>query len=917
MSLTAEAPAVSRFFSSSPIHIGFWLLVKPSGWRNALDQIDPSLPTDFSLTTLTPEQRRNPYLIEFLLKNYLLMVVFNVAIVAAVLLLFKIPQPAFIQSLWLTLGYSLIIPLVMGSLLSVSSAFIFGGTVALGIGLLARRTNFFHLPVALAGGLTGSMLLLQAQKTRRRITGQEIAGLLTGGLAAFLLIFVGLNIISGQAFGVFPGAPGALPLPGRLARIITTAAGFAYMVITTATIALRTGRSIVDSLPAGAVSGAVIAACYYLFFISTENSPVFLVSAAFSGGMLMCLIFASTWALANLVGGAQAAALAAAMVFGIGWTYLSRYLVIGYTFDPSKVLWAMAFTTAGITFSIWRPILLLPILLVWNNLLYTLDTRFNSGPLKYFHRHAAFWEEGQFLTWPGLEDYLILQAERDPQGFEKSRHLFADSPQRKALQAAEVELLARKLENCQDLTSIAGISNQVGLNFSDSDTAGLLQTFAQLSHDIDSALNHSSAYQTRLSLGRVRDSLNLFQRELILSPKKQTTRFNRVTAIWGGAVENGIDQLAHEASYLKEIDNPYICGMPLNSQQEVFVGRADIMARLERLLMDPYRPPLHLYGQRRMGKTSLLLNLDHYLPSSIISVFFDGQGVSGYLESTDLYLYFINEIRLQAQKQRAIDLPPLILRENGAGNFAQISAWVDRAEAILAEMGAFILFMVDEFEALETLVRNSQPQAQEYLGLTRFILQHRTHFKLLFVGSHSLDEVGAWATFLFNAQVVKLGRLAPEETLRLIEHPVKNFQLKYQPAASQHILTLTRGHPHLVQSICYELVMLKNEQPSSQRFEVSLADVEEAAKRALISSSFFFVDVRGPQINPQTTAMLDHLADMGPGALISREEWVVRFPDNFEANLSLALKRDLVEEYNGWYRFQVEMIRRWFAYRPF
>jgi hypothetical protein len=409
----------------------------------------------------------------------------------------------------------------------------------------------------------------------------------------------------------------------------------------------------------------------------------------------------------------------------------------------------------------------------------------------------------------------------------------------------------------------------------------------------------------------------LFQRELILSPKKHTARYNRVTAIWDGVIESSIGQLAREASFQQEIDNPYICGMPLNSQQEVFVGRADIMARLERLLMDPYRPPLHLYGQRRMGKTSLLLNLDHYLPSSIISVFFDGQGVSGYLESTDLYLYFITEIRIQAQKQRAIDLPPLTLRENSTGNFAQISAWVDRAEAILADNGAFVLFMVDEFEALETLVRNSQLLAQEYLGLTRFILQHRTHFKLLFVGSHSLDEVGAWATFLFNAQVVKIGRLAPEETMRLIEHPVKNFPLKYEPTASQHILSLTRGHPHLVQSICYELVMLKNEQSSEQRFIVTEVDVEEAAKRTLVSSSFFFVDIRGPQINPSTAAMLDHLADMGPGALISQEEWVVRFPDNFDANLSLALKRDLIEEYNGWYRFQVEMIRRWFAYRPF
>ncbi|HWR66607.1 MAG TPA: hypothetical protein VN364_10845 [Bellilinea sp.] len=854
---------------------------------------------------------------EFLIKNYLMLVAFNLAVVAIVLSIADIAQPAYIQSLWLTLGYSITIPLAMGILLSASSGFIFGSLIPIGIGLLARRTNFIHLPVALAGGFTGSILLTQAHKSTRRISGQEIAGLLTGGLAAIFLILVGVVIISGDAFGVSPGAPGAMPLPGRLARIITTSAGLAYMIVAAGTISLRSGRRFVDSLPLGAVGGVVTGACYYLFFTSIENSPVFLISAAISGGMLMCVLFASTWSLAKLLGGSQAAALAAALVFGIGWTYLSRYLVIGYTFDTSKIFGALACTLGGISFSIWRPILFIPISLVWNNLLYTLDLRSNLSPLKFFKLHAAFWDEWQFLTWPGLEDYFILQAKRDPLGFEKSKLKFADTSQGKALQAAEVELLARKLENCQDLTSIAGVSSQLQISYSDGEISAMLHTFSQMSHDVESALNHSSAYQTRLTLGRVRDSLNLFQRELILSPKKHTARYNRVTAIWDGVIESSIGQLAREASFQQEIDNPYICGMPLNSQQEVFVGRADIMARLERLLMDPYRPPLHLYGQRRMGKTSLLLNLDHYLPSSIISVFFDGQGISGYLESTDLYLYFINEIRIQAQKQRAIDLPPLTFRENSTGKFAQISAWVDRAEAILADNGAFVLFMVDEFEALETLVRNSQPLAQEYLGLIRFILQHRTHFKLLFVGSHSLDEVGAWATFLFNAQVVKIGRLAPEETMRLIEHPVKNFPLKYVPTASQHILSLTRGHPHLVQSICYELVMLKNEQSSEQRFIVTEEDVEEAAKRTLVSSSFFFVDIRGPQINPSTAAMLDHLADMGPGALISQEEWVVRFPDNFDANLSLALKRDLIEEYNGWYRFQVEMIRRWFAYHPF
>ena len=63
--------------------------------------------------------------------------------------------------------------------------------------------------------------------------------------------------------------------------------------------------------------------------------------------------------------------------------------------------------------------------------------------------------------------------------------------------------------------------------------------------------------------------------------------------------------------------------------------------------------------------------------------------------------------------------------------------------------------------------------------------------------------------------------------------------------------------------------------------------------------------------------MLDHLSSLGPEGSISRDEWARCFPENFEANLALALKRDLVEDENGFYHFQVEMIRRWFAYRPF
>jgi hypothetical protein len=185
------------------------------------------------------------------------------------------------------------------------------------------------------------------------------------------------------------------------------------------------------------------------------------------------------------------------------------------------------------------------------------------------------------------------------------------------------------------------------------------------------------------------------------------------------------------------------------------------------------------------------------------------------------------------------------------------------------------------------------------------------------VGAHSLDEIGGWSRFLTAAQVIKVGRLGNEDTMQLIEHPVKDFQLQYEPSASRHILFLTRGHPHLVQSVCYELVALKNEQAVGQRFLVKIEDVEAAANRALDSGSFFFADVRNAQLTPGATAMLDYLASLGATGEITSAEWRQRFPDRFEENMALAIKRDLIEEINGSYRFQVEMMRRWFTYRPF
>lgn len=53
------------------------------------------------------------------------------------------------------------------------------------------------------------------------------------------------------------------------------------------------------------------------------------------------------------------------------------------------------------------------------------------------------------------------------------------------------------------------------------------------------------------------------------------------------------------------IENPYIVGRPLTVQQlELFVGRQKIIQRIKKWIDNPFRPPILLYGQHWVGKTS-------------------------------------------------------------------------------------------------------------------------------------------------------------------------------------------------------------------------------------------------------------------------------------------------------------------------
>jgi len=212
----------------------------------------------------------------------------------------------------------------------------------------------------------------------------------------------------------------------------------------------------------------------------------------------------------------------------------------------------------------------------------------------------------------------------------------------------------------------------------------------------------------------------------------------------------------------------------------------------------------------------------------------------------------------------------------------------------------------------------------------------------LLFGSHTLQEFQRWSSYLINAQTIEISYLTEPETRKLIERPIPDFTLHYDPDAADRTYALTRGHPALTQLLWSEIVNLKNEQDPSVRRQARLTDINAAIPEVLQSGSLFFADLEQNQITAQGTItgaapLLRHLAAQGesipspdgtpPAATLSHSALAQHFAENiaptcpnanFEAALEICLRRDVIEAVVGAsdesaYKFQVELIRRWFS----
>ncbi len=304
-------------------------------------------------------------------------------------------------------------------------------------------------------------------------------------------------------------------------------------------------------------------------------------------------------------------------------------------------------------------------------------------------------------------------------------------------------------------------------------------------------------------------------------------------------------------------------------------------------------------GERRIGKSSTLLNLPNLISSAYIPVYIDLQE-GKWRESDGMFCYHLAKALYHELFQAALSggLEPPNESEFEQRPFTRLAEYLDKVEEALRRAGKQALITFDEYERMDAGIESGRITT-EVLNQLRHLVQHRQSLVLLFSGSHRFEELKVvnWADYLINAKTLELSFLEPEEARELMERPSPEFNMRYEPGVVDRILELTHRQPYLLQAIGSELV---NQLNMRNRMTATMDDLDAAVERTLVSAQAYFHYLWTDECSDEERGILVELA------IDSKKRRNLRG----EALQGLLHKKIVEKDQNG-YRLSVEMFRLW------
>ena len=360
--------------------------------------------------------------------------------------------------------------------------------------------------------------------------------------------------------------------------------------------------------------------------------------------------------------------------------------------------------------------------------------------------------------------------------------------------------------------------------------------------------------------------------------------------------------------------NPYVVGDPVSSK--LFVSRPDIIGQLEKLWLTPGNQlqSVLLYGHRRAGKTSILLNAAQSLGSQLKVAYVNLLRLGNTPQGVGEVLMAISD-----EISDAVNIPPPADEDLLNLPYRTFERYLKQVEANLSE--TVLIVALDEFEKIEKLIEAGKidKDFMEFLG---GMVQMLPKIAFAFAGLHTLDEMTEdyFKPFFASIIPIRVGFLSLGATRQVLANPDGDFPLDYKPEALDRIYELTGGQPYLVQLVGFLLVRLYNERvfemgrPRDPMF--TLEDVETVINdpELFTRGPYYFTGVWG-QATQGASGQQEILRSLAPHLEGMNLDTLSQETGMDETSLQEALKtlerHDVVRESDGCYSITVELFRRW------
>ena len=529
---------------------------------------------------------------------------------------------------------------------------------------------------------------------------------------------------------------------------------------------------------------------------------------------------------------------------------------------------------------------------------------------RLYNFHPAAWDNGCILPFPGLDRLLIDYSQFDSEAAEREIDRLIDEypAQRRAALCARAIIVARHAAATTSLVRLDETLTRLPQGRS-----GFLKETPELRrrvHDI-------TALQARLdTLDRafLREpfaallvkEIESFEQQIAGYTPPLSTELRKAARRW---LEIALRQLdAARATTTREPTHQvFRAGDPVDREREAFVLRAAILSELEQqAVLATGCPGLLVYGRRRMGKSTLLRNLEGLLPPQLRVASLSMQEARAFSSLADL-------ISLIGRRVAAV----LQGGEEPLADLRGLERFLDATQERLDAADARLLFAIDEFEYLDHKIGEGV-LSKDLLAVIRESIQAHRRIIWTFAGSHAIDELvhAPWSSYLVSARTVEVTLFEPAETRLLLTEPLKHSSLwraadaeapRFEPGfwgdgGIERIHAETGGWPHLVQLVAETVVDHVNDAGGAS---VDDALFERALDRAVVRGNNVFLEL--VEKESRLPGEWDYLH-----AFRRTEEQPA--PEDEAVARSLRRRRLVVEE-DGRYRLRVPLMARWLRQR--